>query len=709
MSESAGESREGSEEPVAEEKKPSAEEPAAVMKEAVEEAPEKTPAPPVEEPPAETPAPPVEEPPAETPAAVIQEAVEEPPAETPAAVIEQAVEEPAPPPPSPPSITGVEPDHGPVTGGTTLRVLGAAFAEGCKVLLGSVEATTARETEACLRVETPARQTKGLVELRVVNPDGQIALYDDDFRYDAAPSITGTEPPCVSTEGGAVLTILGAELAKACSVRIGGVLVPSSWMHAGRLEVVVKAHEAGEVDLEVKNPDGQIAVRPRAVRFAAPPAIAEVAPATTFTRGGAEVRLAGRGFEPGCAVLVAGAPVPAVTFVSDTELRFAAPPHRAVEAVDVAVVNPTGLTHRRPRALAYAESPPHVTFIAPNWGPSAGGTEVAVTGHDFDEGAAVFVCGIAAKVSFRSRDELAVVTPLVARDGLVEVRVVNPDGQAHVVEKAFRYVAPQPPPVLREVSPRQGSQLGGLAVALLGEDFAEGVTVRFGGVAAEVRFLTGKELAATTPAFSGFGDVAVEVTHPDGASSLLADAFTYEARPAPEIAGITPTSGPTTGGTRVLIEGKNFNRECAVFLGREPPKDLLVKSATEIHIVTASRKQAGVVDVEVSFPGAPRAVMKNGFRYDAVPAPVITSVSPSAGAVGGGTEVTVSGKNFLKDTIVLVDGKAPRTVKLVDASTLELKVPPGEPGKMVDVIVRNPDGKEAVQKRAFLYDPRYRG
>ena len=48
-------------------------------------------------------------------------------------------------------------------------------------------------------------------------------------------------------------------------------------------------------------------------------------------------------------------------------------------------------------------------------------------------------------------------------------------------------------------------------------------------------------------------------------------------------------------------------------------------------------------------------------------------------------------------------------MKVIDASTIELKTPPGEAGKMVDVVVRNPDGKEAVQKRAFLYDPRYRG
>ena len=621
---------------------------------------------------------------------------------------EPKTEEPKPPPPAP-SIKTVEPDHGPLCGGVALTVTGEAFAEGCKVLVGGVEATTVREGDTSLRVETPARQEKGLVELRVVNPDGQIAVYEEDVRYDAAPVILGTEPSWLSVEGGAVVTILGADFAPGCAVHLDGVVVPSSWVNAGRVEAVSKKHDAGEVEVVVVNPDQQRAVRERAVRFAAPPVASGIEPATAFTGGGAEVRAAGRGFEAGCAVLVDGAPAQGVTFVSEAEVRFIAPAHAGVGPVDVAVVNPTGLGHRLPLALAYVEAPPRLTSVAPHRGPSSGGTEIVLRGHDFHPGALVFVCGLAARASFRSPEELLVVTPAVARDGLVDVRVVNPDDQACSVDKAFTYVAPLPPPELREVSPARGSSLGGLVVAILGADFADGATVCFGGAPAVVRFLTHKELSVTTPAVAIAGEVAVAVVNPDGASSQLEAAFTFEGLPAAEITGITPTSGPTTGGTRVTIEGNRFTRDCAVFVGREHPRDFVWKSATELAIVTAPRKQSGVVDIEVAVPGAPRAVMKNAFRYDAVPAPLITSVSPTVGAVAGGTEITVSGKNFLKETVVLVDGKAPRAVKLVDATTLELKAPPGEAGKMVDVVVRNPDGKEAVQKRAFLYDPRYRG
>jgi hypothetical protein len=617
---------------------------------------------------------------------------------------------PEPPKPVPPAITSVVPDHGPMAGGAAIVIQGEGFAEGCKVLIGGAEASTTRESATRLKADTPARDQKGFAEVRVVNPDTAFAVYEEDYRYDPAPSITGAAPSCVPTQGGVIVTILGAEFVEGCAVRLGDEVVASSWMNAGRLEAVTKAHAVGEVDLVVENPDGQRAVHARALRFAVHPSLDALEPAVVPTSGGVEVTLRGRGFEQGIMVLVACERVASVTVVSETELRFTAPAHSTAEACDVAVVNADSLADRLVLALSYTKLPPRVTSVTPDSGPNTGGTELVIRGQDFDDGASVFVCGIAATVSFHSAEELRVVTPAVARDGLVDVRVVNRDDQAATIDAAFRYLAPLPPPELAQIGPARGSQIGGLEVRLLGENFAEGATVCFGGVAAAaVRFLTHKEMAATTPAYNGYGEVAVEVKNRDGASSTLENAFTSESRPAPEIACVAPAFGPTTGGTRVVIEGKNFTREATVHIGREHPKDFAFKSATELHVVTAARKQAGVVDVEVSVPGAPRAVMKNAFRYDAVPAPVITSVSPNAGTPAGGTEMTISGKNFSKETIVLVDGKAPKTVKLVDASTLELKTPPGDAGKMVDVIVRNPDGKEAVQKRAFLYDPRYRG
>src|SRR5262249_38972531 len=156
------------------------------------------------------------------------------------------------------------------------------------------------------------------------------------------------------------------------------------------------------------------------------------------------------------------------------------------------------------------------------------------------------------------------------------------------------------------------------------------------------------------------------------------------------ITSVEPKSGPTTGGTKLVIEGVNFVRESLVFIGREYPKDLVIKSATEIHAVTAPRKTAGVVDVEVTSPGTPKAVKPNAFRYDVAPAPTVSSVSPNRVGTSGGEVITVSGTNFLKETVVLVDKNPIKGVRFVDKSTLEFKAPGGADGKMADVAVRNP-------------------
>ena len=520
------------------------------------------------------------------------------------------------------------------------------------------------------------------------------------------PCVAAIEPACVASYGGAVIKILGADFVDGCTLRIGDQEVACRRASATRLEAIVPQLPAGDVAVEVVNPDGQSDRLEGALKLAVPPAVGEIMPSIGTVSGGTEVVLTGFGFEAGCSVHVGSVAVD-VVFESETRIRIVTPPHAGEGSVDVAIKNPTGLQHRLYGAFFFKIPPPRIDTVEPASGSNAGGARLTVRGADFTEGCEVVVCGLPAAVELKSSSEIVVTTPAVARDGLVDIRVQNRDGQIHLAEKVFRYIAPLPPPVLTTVSPAGGSVLGGLKIGLFGDDFHEGCTVHFGVHPAQVRFLTRKQLEVVVPASPTAGAVEVVVTNPDGVTAAIESAFTYEARPAPAITSVSPVFGPSTGGTKLVIEGKNFTKESLVYIGREYPKDLAVKSATEIHVITAPRKMAGVVDVEVGGPDVPKAVLKNGFRYDAIPAPTITSVSPNRGGTGGGSEITVTGQNLLKDTVILLDGKPAKFVKLVDKTTLEGKTPPGEANKMVDVVVRNPDGKEAVQKRAYLYDPRY--
>ncbi|NLA42677.1 hypothetical protein GX865_00745 [Candidatus Saccharibacteria bacterium] len=83
------------------------------------------------------------------------------------------------------------------------------------------------------------------------------------------------------------------------------------------------------------------------------------------------------------------------------------------------------------------------------------------------------------------------------------------------------------------------------------------LAVEFGGIpATSIIYNSSTSITATTPAQAP-GIVHVYVKNPDGTSVVKSNAYTYQA-PVPTISSISPTSGPTAGGTQVTISGTNF-------------------------------------------------------------------------------------------------------------------------------------------------------
>jgi hypothetical protein len=91
----------------------------------------------------------------------------------------------------------------------------------------------------------------------------------------------------------------------------------------------------------------------------------------------------------------------------------------------------------------------------------------------------------------------------------------------------------------------------------------------------------------------------VTLNYADGSSSRwqLAAQYIYRA-PKPQITGLSPNSGPASGGTVVTITGTGFEYITAIAFGNAPAADFKVISNTEIH-VTSPAQPAGQVDVTV--------------------------------------------------------------------------------------------------------------
>jgi hypothetical protein len=93
-----------------------------------------------------------------------------------------------------------------------------------------------------------------------------------------------------------------------------------------------------------------------------------------------------------------------------------------------------------------------------------------------------------------------------------------------------------------------------------------------------------------------------------------ADQFTFVNEP-PSVSGISPTSGPTTGGTTVTITGANFTGATKVVFGAVAATSFTVVSSTEITAVSPAQA-AGFHNIYVTTPnGTSAPVTADQFTY----------------------------------------------------------------------------------------------
>ena len=330
-----------------------------------------------------------------------------------------------------------------------------------------------------------------------------------------------------------------------------------------------------------------------------------------------------------------------------------------------------------------------------------------ISGSGFLAGATVALGGVSAtNVTVASATTIAATTAAHAA-GVVSVVVTNPDGQSGTRASAFTYVAPTPAPTVTGVAPTSGTTSGGTRITITGTGFASGATVTVGGTAATaVSVASATSISATTPAHAA-GVVSVVVTNPDGQSGTRASAFTYVApTPAPTVTGVAPTSGTTSGGTRITITGTGFASGATVTVGGTAATAVSVASATTIAATTAAHA-AGAVSLVVTNPDGQSGTRASAFTYVAptpAPTPTISSVSPRRGSTAGGTLVTITGTGFVSGATVTFGGTAATSAKVVSAASISTTTPAHAFG-LVNVVVKNPDGKQATANRIFWFLP----
>lgn len=254
-----------------------------------------------------------------------------------------------------------------------------------------------------------------------------------------------------------------------------------------------------------------------------PPAITSIAPNVGPAAGGTTTIITGTNLMD--ATVTFGGTAAVCVVNSATQVTCTTPAH-AAGAVDV-VLTTGGGTATSTGGFTYVAGPT-ITSVAPNVGPTAGGTVVVIVGTLLT-GATVTFGGTAATCVVNSAVLVTCVSPAHAA-GAVDVAVTTSGGTA-TAAGAFTYVAP---PTITGVVPNSGPASGGTSVVVTGTNLTNGV-LSFGGgdsssgaqtnALASCTVNSPTQVTCTTPPHAP-GAVDVAVTTPGG-TFTLPGGFTY--------------------------------------------------------------------------------------------------------------------------------------------------------------------------------------
>jgi IPT/TIG domain len=180
------------------------------------------------------------------------------------------------------------------------------------------------------------------------------------------------------------------------------------------------------------------------------------------------------------------------------------------------------------------------------------------------------------------------------------------------------------------LSPSNGSTGGGDTVTITGTNLGGATAVRFGSRQAAITGNTATAVTVVSPA--GSGVVPVSVTTAGGPSGP--QPFFYV--PPPVVTGVSPSSGPLTGGGTIVITGRSLLTATTVSIGGSSAVPTVV-SDSELH-VTAPAHAAGAATVAVTTRGGVAGTAS--FTYVAPPS--VTGFTPLTGLAAGGARPSPS-------------------------------------------------------------------
>lgn len=272
---------------------------------------------------------------------------------------------------------------------------------------------------------------------------------------------------------------------------------------------------------------------------------------------------------------------------------------------------------------------------------------------------AVSIGGLAA-ASFRVVNDTTLTAVVAVGASTYGISVTNASGTAYSTGNFT--ILPIPAPTITSFTPTS-AYVGetGRVITITGTNFKgvgalagliKNTSVKIGGTTASINVVNDTTITATVPVGAIYPTYWISVTT-NGGTAYSKDNFIIKPIPAPTIASFSPTSAYAGETNRIItITGTNFKgtgelipliRVLDVRIGGSSAS-FNVLSDTSITTVVPASVLYPIYWISVTTTGG-TVYSKDNFTVKSVPAPTITSFSPSTGSAG--ETVRITGTNFM--------------------------------------------------------------
>jgi len=204
------------------------------------------------------------------------------------------------------------------------------------------------------------------------------------------------------------------------------------------------------------------------------------------------------------------------------------------------------------------------------------------------------------------------------------------------------------------------------------------------------------------PGGEAAGHFDLQVENPPGTIRSILPAAVEVTPPSPTVASVNPTLGSTNGGTSLTLTGTGFRAGARIVIGdriyRDGDPGVTVVDPTTITLTTSATTD-GTYDVVVIDESGFEGRLTNAFQF--TPVPAIASIFPPAGDAAGGSELVLTGQDFVAGLTVTIDGVNQPNVTIDSPTRLRVTTEPGVAGG--PYVLRVTDMGGAFADTAFSY------